>query len=199
MREQEGVVVLGFGPQPIDFISKAADLCGADAVMCPTTARMAGANLAAGTKGALKALRERLEAGALAVALEEHGDKLSTNAIAWLASGQRGLSSNTLFTFATGVDAEEDDGHNYPHDPDDLSRCRKLLDQCPELVANLSRVAEAGPEWAGLVARWDEICGLMDEESPEWRAGKGRATKTYALMKEIITAARQSAQESNAE
>jgi len=190
MREQEGVVVLGFGPQPIDFISKAAKLCGKNAVMCPDTARMAGANMAAGTPSELAKLRARLAAGTLAIAMEEHGDQLSTNAIAWLANGERGLSSNTLFTMTTGVDAEDGDGHNYPRDPADLRRCRLLLDQCPELVSCLPRVAAAGPEWAALVARWDEVCALMNEESPEWRDGRGSAPKTYKLMKDIFSSAK---------
>lgn len=112
---------------------------------------------------------------------------LSDNAVMWLATGERGLSSETLFTFTTGVDAEGYHGHNYPHDPADLRRCRQLLKDCPELVSCLPRVAAAGPEWAALVARWDELCAVMDEESPEW---KGRAPKTYALMKEIINGAR---------
>lgn len=187
----EGVVVLGFGPQPIEIFTKAAELCGDGAVMCTNTARMAGAAFAAGMPEVLADLRKRLEAGALAEAHEKHGGQLSANAVKWLASGKRGLSSNTLFTFATGVDAEDDDGHNYPHDPDDLSRCRLLLEQCPELVERLPRVAEAGPEWAALVARWDEVCALMEEESPEWREGRGSAPKTYALMKEIFAGAQQ--------
>lgn len=117
-------------------------------------------------------------------------NNLSPNAIMWLASGRRGLSSETLFTFCTGVDATGDWGHNHPHDPSDFGRCRRLLEQCPELVSCLPRVCAAGPEWAALVPRWDELCALMDEEAPEWRSGKGSAPKTYALMKEIFSAAR---------
>lgn len=115
---------------------------------------------------------------------------LSDNAVMWLATGERGLSSETLFTCATGVDAEGDHGHNYPHDPSDLGRCRKLLEQCPELVPYLPRVAAAGPEWAALVPRWNELCALMDKEAPEWRQGRGSAPQTYNLMKQIINGAR---------
>lgn len=190
MRE-EGVVVLGYGPQPIDFISKAAKLCGKDAVMCPDTARMAGANMASGTPEQLAKLRERLELSALAAAHDEHGESLSQNAVTWLATGRRGLSSETLFTFTTGVDCTRDNGHNHPHDPADLRRCRLLLDQCPELVSCIPRVAAAGPEWAALVQHWDEVCALMDEESPDWRKGHGSAPKTYALMKDIFSGAHQ--------
>lgn len=190
MREH-GVVVLGFGPQPIDFISKAAKLCGKEAVMCPATARMAGANMAAGTPDKLAQLRERLSFHAIAEAHEAHAGQLSPNAIMWLAIGNRGLSSETLFSLATGVDLTQDDGYNHPHDPSDLGRCRQLLERCPELVGNLPRVAAAGPEWAALIPRWDELCALMDEESPEWREGKGKAPKTYALMKEIFQSVQQ--------
>jgi hypothetical protein len=116
---------------------------------------------------------------------------LSDNAIRWLATGERGLSSDTLFTFTTGVGAEDEDRgyHGYPHDPDDLRRCRLLLDACPDLVSCLPRVAAAGPEWSALVARWDEVCSTMDAEAPEWRTRRGTASKTYYLMKEIINAA----------
>lgn len=154
--------------------------------MCPDTARMAGANLAAGTPAELEKVRERLALGALAAARDEYDSQLSPNAVMWLASGRRGLSSETLFTFLTGVDAEGDHGHRYPLDPADLGRCRRLLEQCPELRSCLPRVCAAGPEWAALVQRWDELCALMDEESPEWRDDRGSAPRTYALMQEIF-------------
>lgn len=115
---------------------------------------------------------------------------LSDNAVMWLATGERGLSSETLFTFLTGVDAEGDHGHNHPWDVADLCRCRLLLDQCPELVSCLPRVAAAGQEWSALVARWDELCAVMDDENPDWRRSWRATPKTYALMKEIINGAK---------
>ena len=100
-----------------------------------------------------------------------------------------------MFTHLTGVSALG--GHwpkwgvHYPHDPDDLSRCRKLLEAVPELKPLLPRMAEASPVWAELVSRWDELCALMDAEAPQWRDGQGSAKKTYALMQELSTKARQ--------
>lgn len=41
-----GTVVLGFGPQSMDWIGKVAKVCGPDAVMDQDVARMAGATLA---------------------------------------------------------------------------------------------------------------------------------------------------------
>lgn len=85
----EGVVVLGFGPQPIDFFSKAMKVCGKDAVVNPDVARMAGANIAAGSPAALAALRERLEPGARAATEHEcAGATLSLAATDWLAFWQ---------------------------------------------------------------------------------------------------------------
>lgn len=190
-REEGTVVVLGYGPQPIDFISKAAKICGEESVVDPNVARMAGANFAIGLPADLDRLRALLAPGAIEAQRRANTGGLSDNAVLWLATGRRGLSSETLFTFATGVDCTGDHGHYDPRDPSDLARCRLLLEQCPELVSCLPRVAAAGAVWAALVARWDELCALMDEESPDWRKGRGAAPKTYALMKEIIGAAEQ--------
>lgn len=186
------IVVLGYGPQPLDFFSKAEKICGKHAVFCTDTARMAGAVLAVGQSASLAKLRERLKAGAIEeIARMPGGSGLTSNQVEWLANGSRGLSSNTLFTMTTGVNAEDDDGHRYPRDPSDFGRCRRLIEQCPELRSCLPRVGAAGPEWAAIAERWDELCSVMDEETPEWRDGKGRATKTYALMNEIIEGAQQ--------
>lgn len=185
------VVVLGFGPQQADFFTRASKLCGKSAVLSPDVARMAGASFAIGQQADLDKLHELLAAGAIEAQKRANPNGLSDNAVLWLATGQRGLSSETLFSLATGVDCTDDWGYNHPHDPADLGRCRKLLEFCPELADHLPRVAAAGPEWAALIPRWDELCALMDEESPEWREGRGAAPKTYALMKEIIDGAQQ--------
>lgn len=190
--ERGGVLVLGFGPQRIDFLKMASDICGEDAVLDQDLARMAGANFAVGFRPDLATLRSRLEAFTISETVQKHrNSNLGKAAIEWLACGHRGLSSNTLFTFLTGVSAEkENDGHNYPHDPDDLSRCRRLLETCPDLVSCLPRVAAAGPEWRVLIQRWDEVCGLMDQEAPRWREGQGDCPRTYALMRSIFETAR---------
>lgn len=108
--------------------------------------------------------------------------------IAWLAGGERGSSSNTMVTHLTGLDAlgRWGDPKSYPHDPDDLHRCRLLLEQVPLLRLALPQMATCSPVWARLVAHWDELCGLMDSEAPHWRDGHGSAPKTYARMRALI-------------
>lgn len=188
--ETKGTVVLGFGPQEMDWIGKVAKLCGRSAVMDPTVARMAGANLAGGTPAALAALRERLEAGALQ-AQQQATPGLSEAATRWLANGERGMSSEAMFTRLTGIDATdgtEADRVAHPYDPADLRRCRLLLEQVPELQPLLPRMADVSPAWANLAAGWDEICATMDAEAPNWRTpGRGElAPKTYELIQRAI-------------
>lgn len=113
--------------------------------------------------------------------------RLSPEAVRWLAKGERGVSSNTLFTHLTGVDATT--GHvSHPHDPADFRRCRLLLERCPELQPRLERIRKVSRVWNALVENWNALCLLMDTEAPRWREPDNgqRASETYALMREII-------------
>jgi hypothetical protein len=184
-RSPQGVVVLGYGPQPMDWLSKAAKLCGKTAIVDPDVARMAGANLAAGDPDALQALRKLLEAGAMEAA-QAANPGMTPAAVKWLAHGERGVSSNTIFTYLTGVDACNGDmGH--PHDPSDFRRCRLLLEQVPELQPLLPGMKTASRAWSSLVAKWDDICNSMDTEMPYWRDARGgTAPQTYALIRAAV-------------
>jgi hypothetical protein len=184
-----GVVILGFGPQPLDFFKHATKVCGKDAVVAPDVARMAGANLAAGSPEALDALRSQLVAGALQ-AQQAATPGLSPEATRWLACGQRGTSSNTMFSTLTGVNALHRDHSDHPHDPDDFDRCLRLLADVPELRARLPLMAAASPVWAALVTNWDAIeQSHLSEVGLGWTKAKS-APKTYALMRQVIEAAR---------
>lgn len=181
----DGVVVFSFGPAPIDFLSSASALCGKDAILDTDVARMAGASFAVGSPAALAVLKAKLEDGALA-AERAANPVLSPEATAWLAGGERGVSSNTIFEHLTGISAVGEWGGSYPRDPDDFRRCRLLLERVPELVPLLPRMAEVSPVWAALVAGWDSLCATMDAECPNWRSGRGSAPKTYKMMQKII-------------
>jgi hypothetical protein len=113
--------------------------------------------------------------------------------VRWLASGERGISSNTIVQHLTGLKTMRDGYMSHPYDPDDLSRCRKLLEAVPLLKLMLPGMATCSPEWAALVARWDELCSLMDEEAPRWNEGIGSAPKTYELMASLRKNARAAA------
>jgi hypothetical protein len=108
--------------------------------------------------------------------------------VEWLANGERGISSNAIVTCIGGVNAMQGFGlaHSHPRDPDDLRRCRLLLEQVPNLGKNFHAMSTLSHEWGRLVSHWQEICDLMDEEAPDWRTGhRGRAPRTYRLMQHL--------------
>ena len=109
---------------------------------------------------------------------------ITNGMIDWLANGQRGASSETIFTHLTGVEAGSFRDH--PHDSSDFMRCEKLLIQCPELRKELARMADLGPVWTRLVADWGMIVALVNEENPDWMTKSGRAPKAYKHIRGII-------------
>jgi hypothetical protein len=73
---------------------------------------------------------------------------------------------------------------SYPSDPDDFSRCRRVLALIPNGVERLDEVAGAllqQRQWAGLAKVWPELDRLWVEE--ESNPG-GRMAKLYARMQE---------------
>lgn len=104
----------------------------------------------------------------------------------WLANGERGVSSNTIVTHLTGIDAMGNwPCKSHPLDPDDLHRCRLLLERCPELLERFPMMGTLSPIWKRLVEEWGALCVMLDEEAPEWRKGRGSAPKTYERMKAL--------------
>jgi hypothetical protein len=98
---------------------------------------------------------------------------------AWLADGERGLSSEAMCKHIFGI--PESAGKDHPHDPDDLRRCLLFLD-ATDAHDKVSLMQDVSEEWGRLVARWDDLVAVFKEE-----AAKGsRAPRTYALMKEIL-------------
>lgn len=171
-----------------------AQICGFssmlddDAIFSTRLAEITGANLVIGTGDDIEALIKELEPDYVKGVVSQHSAKeaLTPNMVKWLASGRRGVSSNTMFSVMTGVAAMNDWGYSHPHDPDDLSRCRRLLEQVPEFQSQLWKLKPVSKQWSALVDHWDELCRIMDEEAPDWRSGKGLALKTFELMVSLL-------------
>lgn len=111
--------------------------------------------------------------------------KLPIQAFAmWLATGERGISSETIASHLTGVPIAKYRDH--PYDPSDFRRCERLLRAVPLARATFSSMAEVSPTWARFVERWDELVALAEEEVPGvFEGADGAAPRTYALMKQI--------------
>jgi len=153
-------------------------------VMDTNIARLLDVTFAIGLPEDLKALVDSDVRNAARIKVEKENSGLSGAAKEWLAVGEHGTSSLTIFGRLTGT--KQVDCENHPSDPADLRRCRLLLECVPEFAQRLVEMADVSTVWARFVADWEGICALMDEESPKWRDDKGRAPKTYARMKELI-------------
>lgn len=100
----------------------------------------------------------------------------------WLAGGDTGISSITIWHVMTGrpIPGGQWARPDIPHDPADFGRCHRLLAEFPEWRERMPEVAAMYPEWSGLVERWDDVTALYTEELPS-----GRAPKCWALMREV--------------
>ena len=109
----------------------------------------------------------------------------SADFIQWLANGRRGVSSNTIAQHLTGINCLRGWSGSIPWDPDDLDRCLQLLEDVPALRPLMPQMATYSPEWAALVARWDEVeASHLEEVGLGWTKAKS-APKTYELMARI--------------
>jgi hypothetical protein len=111
---------------------------------------------------------------------------IPAEAMHWQRRGEHGISSNAIFSKLTGFPLTGTFGFGYPHDPDDLRRCRLLLDAVPEFAARLGEMAMCGPEWAELVVVWPVLCETMDAEIEKYDGAK--CPMTYRLMRNAIEA-----------
>jgi hypothetical protein len=107
-------------------------------------------------------------------------------ALDWLARGERGISSEAIFSKMTGVPVSSDRHYDWsiPLDPSDLRRCRLLLEAVPEWQSRLHEMTDVSTGWAEMVKVWPELCATLDEEVPHWRRGNGTAPCTYRMMRE---------------
>ena len=184
--------MLIFGSVPITAFATLTKLVPKKSVMSPQLSQLAGCNMAMGLSDDIDALiAELTPAAIIRTQMHYSATGLSDSAVRWLAVGERGSSSDTMFATLTGivpVDAKRD-AKAYPHDPDDLRRCRLLLDQVPELTVDVEKLSAISPIWARIAGAWDTLCETMDDESPQWRDGGGKGHRTYELLNELVNPA----------
>lgn len=152
------------------------------AVLDIHAARLLGALVVTGLREDLDRLRIEAEPEALARAHRTYAnacDRMSPEALRWLAVGRQGSSSLALFAATVNVTPDGMDRNDLtaaPHDGGDFCRCADLYDAVPEVQANLSKARDISPEWAAMIDRWDDL--LVVYYAEEWR-------ELNALVKEI--------------
>lgn len=186
--ERDGCILVE-GAMPMKWIGAISSMLPKGALLSPGLAGMVGATFAFGMLDDIDKLTAKLapEVERQARAAPANAS-LSDAAVRWLASGERGNSSETMFTHLTGVDANRGSKNSHPYDPSDLRRCMLLLDEVPELRGEFYRMATVSPAWSGLVRNWTEITASMLLECGDIKNPKRGAatTNTYALIKRAI-------------
>jgi len=105
-------------------------------------------------------------------------------AMFWLQHGERGMSSETMWHCCMGNRVER---VSYPYDPDDFSRCYKLLQCVPEWKDKkyMQRIASLCPEWKNLIDNWDKLTDMYEENvRTQWKNYK--KIGMYDLMQKCI-------------
>jgi len=84
----------------------------------------------------------------------------------WLKEGERGASSETMFTVLAGENSWCRPQHRFdhPHDPDDFRRCYLLLKTIPEWKADLYKLKDLSEVWTNLVENWDKLTIMIEEQ-----------------------------------
>ncbi len=117
---------------------------------------------------------------------EEQIARLPKGALHWLLTGERGISSETVFSYLTGIDVMDGWDYSHPRDPADLRRVRLLFLQVPTLFYSFYHMRRVSLQWLNLIANWDELCIIMDNECPLWQKMPcNHASKTYAFLQKI--------------
>lgn len=83
----------------------------------------------------------------------------------WLASGERGMSSEAIVSRLTGARVGRYSNGDHPWDTGDFRRCEQLLEAVPLARVAFPLMADVSPQWAALVPVWDEIAALAKTSS----------------------------------
>lgn len=101
----------------------------------------------------------------------------------WIANGHVGMSSKTMWNCL--MNNTKPFPINHPHDPDDFSRCYKLLQAVPEWRKELHKLKPLSKAWSNLVDNWDKLTEMYElNESENWKNYKN--TGMYEFMQTLI-------------
>lgn len=109
---------------------------------------------------------------------------IERRAMEWLVGTDTGISSVAICRHMLGIARPRK--HSHPRDGGDLGRCLRLLELIPEWKSRINEMAEHGPYWAALAARWDELEVSLSEEAGSQFERFAKSPKTYNLMRQIL-------------
>lgn len=107
---------------------------------------------------------------------------IKEKAMWWIANGFVGNSSKTMWNCLMG---NSEFPVNHPYDPDDFSRCYKLLQAVPEWKNELQKLKTLSKAWSNLVDNWDKLTEMYElNEKQGWK--KYKEVGMYEFMSKLI-------------
>ena len=112
----------------------------------------------------------------------DQSENVKEKAMWWIANGHVGRSSKTMWNCLIG---NKDFPVNHPYDPDDFSRCYKLLEAVPEWKTELHKLKPLSTAWNNLVENWDKLTEMFEENCrTDWKNSK--EIGMYKFMQTLI-------------
>ncbi len=96
---------------------------------------------------------------------------------AWMESDDTGGSSLYMASILSGKEFSA--LYYYPHGPDDLGRCIRLVAAVPEFKARISIMRDKGPEWAAVVDNWDSWVSRYNSQDEALYGDMGKTYDAY--------------------
>ncbi len=82
----------------------------------------------------------------------------------WLSHGEKGMSSEAMFSVLSGTKTLFGRGLRHPCDPSDFRRCYQLLQTIPEWRAELHKMKAVSGVWSKLVDNWSKLEEMLLEQ-----------------------------------
>jgi hypothetical protein len=102
----------------------------------------------------------------------------------WMVNGERGISSETIYSVLCEeplLPLRKPNSYDHPHDPDDFRRCYLLLKAIPEWREQLHKMKSISQTWSNLVDNWDKLTFMLEELIPT-----NKDNGMYDFMKSLI-------------
>lgn|SRR3990167_119534 len=107
---------------------------------------------------------------------------VNEKALWWFSNGEKGMSSETMYNCLIGNTYFK---INHPYDPDDFSRCYKLLETVPEWKLELHKLKPLSKEWNNLIENWDKLTKMYELNVKEnWK--NSEEIGMYKFMQNLI-------------
>lgn len=96
----------------------------------------------------------------------DQSKNIQEKAMWWIANGETGLSSKTMWNCFMGNSKFP---INHPYDPDDFSRCYKLLQAVPEWKSKkyMDMLSKLSKPWEKLVENWEKLTKMYEQNKAE--------------------------------